>query len=289
MSPVLLASSSGCLFGGFIVAARIGLGRQTSAALGAFGLVAVAFAVALVATALAPGGTAVTLADAWPLVLAGALVPGVSHILFVRAIQAAGPSRASVVVGTSPLISVLLALLALGEPLTAPALAGALLIVGGGAALGWERRRPPGFRAAGLAFGAGVALLFGVRDNLVRLSTGGAHLGPAPATAITMAAALVVVCAYLRLAGPRRSAADLSLAVRAFLPAGVLFGLGYLALVAAFDAGRVAIVSPLNATQSLWAIALSALLLRRTERVGPRMVLAGVLVVLGAAAIGLTR
>ena len=52
----------------------------------------------------------VPLGDLWRFAVIGALVPGVSQILFVYAVQGAGPSRAAILIGTAPLLSVLLAL-----------------------------------------------------------------------------------------------------------------------------------------------------------------------------------
>ena len=54
-----------------------------------------------------------------------------------------------------------------------------------------------------------------------------------------------------------------------FVPAGLLFGLSYVCLFEAYFRGRVTVVSPLVATESLWGVGLSALLLAR-ELVGPR-------------------
>lgn len=290
MITVGLACLAALLFGAMLILMRWGVQRRPSAGLGALGMVVAALAVALLLAALAPGGgPAGTPASAvWPLLVSGALVPGVSHILFVRAVHDAGPSRAAIVVAASPLLSVVLSLTLLGEPFHPAAAVGALIIVTGAAALSWERVRPPGFRAVGMLIAAVVALLFAVRDNLVRFSGTDAHLPPALATAVILAAALPVVGGYLLVTsrpGPR----DLAAGLRAFAPAGAFFGGGYVALVAAFDHGRVSVVSPLNATQSLWAMALSALLLGRAERLGPRVLCAGVLVVAGAATIGATR
>lgn len=72
----------------------------------------------------------------------------------------------------------------------------------------------------------------------------------------------------------------------AFAPAGLALALGYDALLAAFDRGRVSVVSPLNATGSLWAVLLSALVVGRSEAIGRRTVLAALLVVVGGALIG---
>ena len=76
---------------------------------------------------------------------------------------------------------------------------------------------------------------------------------------------------------------------RAFLPAGVLLACAYGALVSGFDRGSVGVVAPLNATQSLWGVALAALLYRRSEAIGRRTLLAGLLVVAGGALIGAFR
>ena len=52
----------------------------------------------------------------------------------------------------------------------------------------------------------------------------------------------------------RACARRLRPAAPAFAPAGVALGLAYVCLLVAFDHGRVSIVAPLNATQSLWAV-----------------------------------
>ena len=291
VSGVLLASSSGCLFGGFLVAVRTALRGRASPALGAFGLIVVALGVAVVAS-MVPGldRDGLSVQDVAGLLVAGAIVPGVSHVLFVRAIRDAGPSRSGVIVGTAPLASILIAVVILHEPLQPVAVVGAALIVSGSAALAWERARPSGFKAVGLAVAAVVAVLFAIRDNLIRATADGGGLPPAQSTAVTLGAAAVVVSIILALDdGERLRRRQVVEAVRAFAPAGLLFGIAYIALVAALDHASVAVVSPLNATQSLWAILFSAALLGRSDAVGRRVVVAGVCVVLGATAIGVTR
>jgi drug/metabolite transporter (DMT)-like permease len=60
-------------------------------------------------------------------------------------------------------------------------------------------------------------------------------------------------------------------------------------LFEAYYRGRVTVVSPLVATESLWGVTVSALLLRRHELVGPRLVAGALLVVAGGALIGIVR
>ena len=71
--------------------------------------------------------------------------------------------------------------------------------------------------------------------------------------------------------------------------AGLLFGLSYTALFEAYYRGRVSVVAPLVATESLWGVAFAALLLRRRELVGRRLVVGALLIVAGGVLIGASR
>jgi uncharacterized membrane protein len=79
------------------------------------------------------------------------------------------------------------------------------------------------------------------------------------------------------------------LAARPFVPSGLVYGISYACLYSAFDRGRVTIVAPLVATESLFAVLISIVLLRRSERIGPRLLLAASLVVGGGALISSFR
>lgn len=281
MQPLLLALLSALLFGSMTVAVRLALQRGAAAEAGALFTVLVALGVA-VPFALVGGGE---VAGLWPFFLAGILGPGGSQVLFTLAVRDAGPSRASVVVGTAPLFAVAIALVALDEPLEAGLVAGALLIVGGGVALMSERRRPERFRPIGLVFALGATMLFATRDNVVRWLSGDTEVEPALAACATLLAGTVCILAFLLLT---RRPIPLR-ALPPFVPAGVLFGLSYVSLFAAFFSGPVSVVSPLVATESLWGVALSALVLGRRERVGWQLLAGALLVVTGGVLIGVFR
>ena len=197
----------------------------------------------------------------------------------------AGPSRTSVTVGTAPLFSVAIALTLLDEPAKAGVIAGALLIVFGGIVLVREPGRPEHVKWIGLGFALVATVVFAVRDNLVRHLSLDTEVEPALAAAATLFAGGVTVAAWL-LVTRRKLPAGGS---RAFLLPGVLFGLSYICLFEAYYRGRVTVVSPLVATESLWGVALSALLLRRHELVGPRLFGGAALVVVGGVLIGAFR
>ena len=281
MQPVLLALLSAALFGAMTVAVLLALQRGAEAEAGAFYTVVVALVVVAPFALVADGSPR----DVWPFLLAGILGPGGSQVLFTLGVRDAGPSRASVVVGTAPLFAVAIALVALDEPLEPELVVGALLIVGGGVALMTERRRPERFRVIGLLYALGSTVLFATRDNVVRWLSGDTEVDPARAAGATLSAGAVCILAFLLVT--RRPPRLRSLPP--FAPAGVLFGLSYVSLFAAFYAGRVSIVSPLVATESLFGVALSALVLGRRERIGSRLVVGALLVVAGGILIGAFR
>ena len=287
MLAVLFGVLSGVFFGALAVTVRIALRSGAEPEAGAAIAAATAFVTAA-AVALAAWSTILP-GQLWAFALVGMLVPGVSQILFVLAVRDAGPARAAILIGTAPLISVLIALTLLGEPFHVALLAGTVLIVAGGAALTRERVRPHDFRALGAALALVCAALFAVRDNLVRLVARDVHPPPLVAAATSLLGAAAVLALYLVVVRRRGPAGRLRSAAAPFAPAGIALAGGYVCLLEAFSHGRVSVVAPLNATQSLWAVAFAAIALGGTEAIGSRLVVASVLIVAGGALIGVGR
>lgn len=281
MDAVVLALASAALFGSMTVALRFALRRVEDAEAGA--LLTILAALAITVPFAAAGD--LELGGTWPFLLAGVLGPGGSQLLFTLAVRDAGPSRTSVTVGTAPLFSVAIALVLLDEPAKAGVIVGALLIVVGGVLLVREPGRPEHVKWVGLGFALAATVVFAVRDNLVRHLSLDTQVEPALAAASTLFAGGLTVAAWLLVSRRRLPLAGFT----AFVPAGLLFGLSYLCLFEGYYRGRVSVVSPLVATESLWGVALSALLLRRHELVGPRLLGGAGLVVLGGALIGVFR
>lgn len=290
MLAVLFAALSGASFGALAVAVRHGLRRGADPEVGALVVPAVALVLAVLVSAPSLVLDTLRPADLWAFALAGALVPGLSQILFILAVRDAGPSRAAILIGTAPLLSVAIALALLGEPLHPLILVGAALVVAGGIALARERARPAHFRVVGAVFALACAALFAVRDNVVRWAARGSHPPALVAADVSLLAAALFILLYLLVVRPARLRTQLRRALPAFAPAGIALALGYDWLFAAFDRGRVSVVAPLNATQSLWAVLWSALLYgREGELLNRRLVVAGVLVVAGAAVVSVVR
>jgi drug/metabolite transporter (DMT)-like permease len=283
LTAVGLALLSALLFGGMSVGLRIGLSRHPDTVLATLATIAGALVVAVVVAAIEIPARGVHVGAAWPFALAGLLQPGVGQLFVTLAIREAGASRASVVFGSAPLVSVTIALVLLGEPLNTALIVGAVLIVGGGFALAQERDRPGHIRPIGLLYAFVVTVLFSTRDNLLRWLSRGTSVPPGVAAVATLLGGGLLLAAVL---GPRLRGLR---GAWPFVGVGVLFGLSYVSLFEAYYRGRVTVVSPLIATESLWGVGLSILLIRHTELVGRRLVLGALLVVAGGALIGAFR
>lgn len=285
---VLYGILAGLLFGLLSVFVRIALRRGGDPEVGAIVVTGAGFLLALLIGAHELGDD-VHWADLLPFFLVGLFVPGVSQIVFILAIRDAGPARASVVIGVAPLLSIAIALIFLDERFEPLLIVATLLVVGGGAALAFERTRPAHFRLIGAVLALACAAMFAVRDNLVRWATQDVDPPPLLATAASLLGASASVLLYLVVVRRTRFRERIGAAIPRFLPSGIALGLAYACLVLGFDNGRVSVVAPLNATQSLWGVVLSAAFLRQSEAVGRRLLVAAVLVVAGSAIVGIVR
>jgi uncharacterized membrane protein len=131
--------------------------------------------------------------------------------------------------------------------------------------------------------------MFATRDNLLRWLVGETDTHALVTAPVTLLAGSGTVALYLAATRGRAWARGYGVVVRAFFPAGVLFGLSYAALFEAYYRGRVTVVAPLVATESLWGVLFAALLLRRSELVGRQLVAGAALIVAGGALIGVWR
>jgi drug/metabolite transporter (DMT)-like permease len=264
------------------VALRMALQRDPDAALGTIATAGPALVVALAAAAAEAPSRGLHLSAAWPFLFAGLLSPGAAQIFVTVAIRESGSSRVSMIFGAAPLVSVTIALLLLGEPAKATLIAGAVLVVAGGVELARERERPAHLNRIGLVLAFAGATLFAIRDNLVRhLAVGKTAVPPAVAAAAALLGGTVLIAVWAREGISRRWIP--------FLPAGLLFGGSYVSLFEAYYRGRVTVVAPLVAIESLAGVALSALLLRHSELVGKRLIASAALIVAGGALIGAFR
>ena len=285
MTGVLYACAAGLFFGAVNITMRRGLTRVADVDAGSAVITLAALALILALTLVS--GSALEPVELWPFLLLGAFVPGLSQLLVVHAVQAAGASRAGILFGMAPLFSALIAVAVFDEPFRAALALGTLLIVGGGVVLAWERERPLDYRAYGAALAVTVAAAFGVRDNVARAVGDDVDANAlSQSSAIMLGAALVLTANLLR----RRGAlVRLGGAARPFASSGILAALAQVSLFAALERARVTVVAPLTGTGVLWTVLFAALFLGRSELVGRRLFVVALLVVAGGTLVGATR
>jgi drug/metabolite transporter (DMT)-like permease len=278
-----LAAGAALLFGALAVTIRIALRSGADPEAGSLATTVVACLVCIAIAAMLGEWSRVPWSETWPFFVAGTVTPGISQMLFTRAVDMIGPSRTAILVGISPVLSAAIAIALLDEPLRGALVAGTVLVVAGGVMLAWERG-PGALDSLGAGLAILAAVLFSARDNFVRWAERGNDVPGVAAAACSLAAATVVI--GLVVAARGRAGTRLRAAAQPFLVSGVLYGGGYAFLLSAFDRGRVTVVSPLYATESLWAVLVSALVLRRADPIGIRLLAAALLVVAGGALIG---
>jgi drug/metabolite transporter, DME family len=242
----------------------------------------------LVAAVAVASGSDFDTGDFWPFLLLGTFVPGLSQLLVVHAVQAAGASRAGILFGMAPLFSALIAIAAFGESLRWPLVVGTLFVVAGGVAMMWEGKRPVDYRAYGAALAVTVALAFGHRDNVARTMGENVAADPLSQTTALMLGASIVLLANLF----RRPSAmpRLRAAVAPFAGSGLVTAVAQWTLFEALERGRVTVVAPLVGTGVVWTVVFAAIFLRRREEVvGRRLVVVALLVMAGGSLVGATR
>lgn len=276
---------TGLVFGLVPISVRHALYRHRDAEAGAaillvFGCLVVGFAAAARNEFPEP-------LSCWPFFLVGFLVPGAMQLTAVLAVQAAGASRASVLISTAPILSATLAIVLLDEPVRVPVIVGILLIVAGCVSLAQEKVRPADFRAIGILLAFTAAAMLAARDNIVRWLSESRDVPPlAAATSALLGGALLVLAwaTVVRRTDPLRAAPTRYLMFH-FITPGVLVGVGTAGLFLALEAGDVTIVAPLNATAAMWTVLFASLFLQRGEHIGSKLVVAAALVVAGGALI----
>ena len=284
---VLLAAGAALSFGALAVTIRLSLHPPLDGETASLVTTVIAGACCIVLAVATEDLSGFDWVDTWPFFVTGLFAPGISQIFFTRAVGLIGPSRTAVFVGVSPVLSAGIAVTLLDEPLHVALVVGTLLVVAGGTLLVREPGRVGGFLSLGIGLALGAALLFGIRDNLVRWGARGSDVPGFVAASASLVSATLVIAAVVLLRPD--AVARVCRTFRPFVLSGLVYGVSYACLYSAFDRGRVTIVAPLVATESLFAVLISIVVLRRSEKIGVRLLVAAALVVGGGALISSFR
>ena len=275
----LLAIISGICWATNITIVKWALNRSHASALvGATVGVSIAASVSLTLALLS--GSSLPDADIlWKFAIVGIIAPGSSQGLFVSSIGSIGPARTSILIGTSPVFSVLLAVFFLDESWKTTIMLGTLLTVFGSALISWEKGIK--FRQIGIVFAIATSLTFAIRDVVARHFNIGTDVSAWWSGTIVLIAASITLWVFVSIKFGTTWKSQTRKALPEFIPSGIMIGLALPLLLEALNKGAVNIVAPLAlASQNIAIVILSGWFFGSRERTS-QVILAMILIFIG--------
>ena len=261
----LLAIISGVCWATNITIVKWALNRSRASALvGATVGVSIAAIVSLI-LALLSGSSFPDSEVLWKFTIVGIIAPGSSQGLFVSSIGSIGPARTSILIGTSPVFSVLLAIIFLDESWKTTIMIGTLLTVVGSALISWEKGIR--FRQIGIVFAIATSLTFGIRDVVARHFNLGTDVSSWWSGTVVLIAASITLWIFVFIKFAPIWKAQTRKALPEFIPSGIMIGIALPLLLEALNKGAVNIVAPLAlAAQNIAIVILSGWFFGSRER-----------------------
>jgi drug/metabolite transporter (DMT)-like permease len=285
--PVLFGLGAGLTYSLSHFFARLGLETSNPTSAVFMNVAVSSIGLWILAAALSPVQPIVSW-SAWPFVVAGFLSPTLARTLLYRGVTHLGLARSSVLVGTVPLFSVVIAVIILGERPSAVMVGGVAFILVGVGALHYSRAEGQTWATWTLLLPLGAALCFGLVGIFSKVGMQRIPL-PLPGAAVMATTSLCIFLISLSLSRNQR-AINLSGRSFWFFAAGSLFMLtSYAFMFFGLRAGMVSLVSPLMAINPLFSVLLAYVFLQKDERVTFKVVAGGVLIVAGALGVILGR
>ena len=275
----LLAIISGVCWATNITIVKWALNRSRASALvGATVGVSIAAIVSLI-LALLSGSSVPDSEVLWKFAIVGIIAPGSSQGLFVSSIGSIGPARTSILIGTSPVFSVLLAVIFLDESWKTTIMIGTLLTVVGSALISWEKGIQ--FRQIGIIFAVATSLTFGIRDVVARHFNLGTDVSSWWSGTVVLIAASITLWIFVFIKFGPIWKTQTRKALPEFIPSGIMIGIALPLLLEALNKGAVNIVAPLAlAAQNIAIVILSGWFFGSRERTR-QVIIAMVLIFIG--------
>jgi len=217
--------------------------------------------------------------------LSGVCASFVGRLLTLQSYKLMGVAVSSAIVGTSPLLVTIFAILFLGEPLLFPVVAGSALVVAGIALMNMRGGRLS-LKANSIHLAAGASLMFAASNIFRKLGTDispYAVLGAQSSTLFGFAAFMVYMVAKGGFRGLNVNRGNFWW----LAGSGAVNAVAWIALTMSIAAGRVSVMTSIVYSYPLFSVLLARLMLRDTETLTRRVVAGCVLIVLGVVLVSL--
>ncbi len=216
--------------------------------------------------------------------LAGICASFIGRLLTLKSYKEIGVSTSSAIVGTSPLMVAILAILFLGEPLIPSILAGSLLVVAGIALISIKNGKLS-IKISAIGLPLAGAFLFSIGNLLRKLGTNVLPHSVLGAQFSTLAG-LVVFAVYLGARGKLKLELGEG-AASLLVSSGVINAIAWITLTMAISMGKVSVMSAIIYSYPLFSVILSRFMLKDTENLTRNMVLGCILIVIGVILVSL--
>jgi DME family drug/metabolite transporter len=222
-------------------------------------------------------------------VFVGLFQPGLTRLLTYKGIETLGVAITDPIRASTPMFSAFMAIAALGEQMTLPVFCGTLLVILGIVFLSHRPDSSRRIRMRHIFYPLAASVLAGFSQILRKVGLG-AIPHPVLAAAVTSTSSFAVVVLGYWLAGKGSRLFQVTRENLPFLAgAGVCISVSMVAIYYALDLGKVVVVIPLSSTGPLFALTLSSIFLRESERVTLKIVAGAALIVAGALLITLWK
>ena len=216
--------------------------------------------------------------------LAGVFGSFVGRLMTMTSYKRIGVSAASAFIGTSPVVTTLLAVLFLSEPLLLPIVFGALLVFSGIAVLNMREGRLS-LDIGLIYFPLGAALFYALSNVIRKVGTNiqpHAVLGAQVSTLSGLTACVV----YMALRGRFKNLQINRGNINWLAGAGVVNAVAWIAVTLAIELGRVSVATSIIYSYPLFSLLLSKLMLR-DEALNRYVVIGSLLIVFGVVIVSL--
>jgi uncharacterized membrane protein len=210
----------------------------------------------------------------------GFFAPAIGQTLGYIGMERIGIARSAPIVNTSPMFSSVLAVLLLGEIWLPRNIMGTCFVILGVVILSVSRPAASDWKKKDIIFPVLAALAFGI-STILRKTGLMAVQAPLPAAAVTVGTAF---CVLLGIVGLRGGSAILKFnrGSSGWLFGGALFNTGaILSFFSALNAGPIVRVEPLVACNPVLTIIWASIFLKQIEQLSFRVVVGGLVTVLG--------